>query len=881
MSQIRAKQIRLDNQGDLIVGNSLGNGSVLPIGIYGQNLQVAGSSVSWSWQQTLYDPNGVIVADTNPSTGAVNYLTFEAGVSGVGPNISVAGYDTNIDIFISPAGTGEILSPVGYTSNIVSNNALVNKEYVDSVAAGLDWKNSVRVATVSAGDVSAFTYNVSAEPTGFVWTNVVSPVIDGVALVSGNRVMIKNATDQRGNGLFYYDATNTAFVRTNDANNTPNNEFSGGLAAYVEEGTNNGATAWIVVSPNGVANLGTDNITFSQFIGTNLYVAGSGLSLTGNTFSINESLTIGVVAGNIVVRSSNITNQVLLSQGNTNSPAIWGALPLNDSNSVTGILNVQNGGTGLNNVPENNVLVGTGTSSLALISGIPSTAELGYVLRTNSSGNILFGTLSIGQLSDVVFSATPAAGDILRFDGTNWVLASANVTDRQVAVNSAATPGYLKDVLVSTTSGAIVFTSAGNTLTAEVNYDDSTLIVVSGELVVGGGLPNQVLLGTSVSTAATWSYLDTLYNSNGSALFTVVGSGPNSLIYNANDNSLSLNTGNSAVGSIVVSGEDMFIDVSGYIYLNGIQLPRNVPAHSILVANTTNVLSALTTGGNENRYVIYRGSQSAFVMVSAGEFGLGNSFGLINLSGNTTGDLVISAGLVSDTLTFVGGNAIRLTGSAASRNITINFANVNMSSVPVQLDDRVVFFDVSNGDKPEYRSFDDIFSDLNVPYNLSGIGIPVQISAGVWVSRNIEASTSADRVGIEVLFGDGVSGNPTIGLNLEGLSSVTLFSADSTYIAAYRSSDDSNVRISVSNLIGNTVGNQAWASANAAGGSNETFTGFFTNLPINDDSIVVYFNGISLRRNGWTRSGNNLTMVDSVNGYSTSAGDTITASYRY
>ncbi|MEM5877620.1 MAG: hypothetical protein QXF12_01945, partial [Candidatus Aenigmatarchaeota archaeon] len=121
----------------------------------------------------------------------------------------------------------------------------------------------------------------------------------------------------------------------------------------------------------------------------------------------------------------------------------------------------------------------------------------------------------------------------------------------------------------------------------------------------------------------------------------------------------------------------------------------------------------------------------------------------------------------------------------------------------------------------------------------------------------------------------------TVGLNIEGLTQATTFSADSTYLVAYRGSNDTNVRISVEDVIDNTVGNQAWASANAVGSPNETFVGFFVNTPINDDNIVVYFNGLALKRNGWTRTGNNLTLVDSVNGYSTELGDVITASYRY
>lgn len=74
------------------------------------------------------------------------------------------------------------------------------------------------------------------------------------------------------------------------------------------------------------------------------------------------------------------------------------------------------------------------------------------------------------------------------------------------------------------------------------------------------------------------------------------------------------------------------------------------------------------------------------------------------------------------------------------------------------------------------------------------------------------------------------------------------------------------------------VGND---TATATGGANESFTGFFTNTPVADSTISVFFNGLELDTGGWTRSGNNLTLVDSVNGYSTDSGDVIRARYEY
>jgi hypothetical protein len=72
---------------------------------------------------------------------------------------------------------------------------------------------------------------------------------------------------------------------------------------------------------------------------------------------------------------------------------------------------------------------------------------------------------------------------------------------------------------------------------------------------------------------------------------------------------------------------------------------------------------------------------------------------------------------------------------------------------------------------------------------------------------------------------------------------------------------------------------ESYASANATGAANESFIGFFANSNIVDENVKVYFNGLALKRGGWTRTGTTLTLVDSVNGYSTEPGDVITATY--
>jgi hypothetical protein len=141
-------------------------------------------------------------------------------------------------------------------------NAPTTKAYVDSLAEGISWKNYVSAATVGA-DIT-----LSGEQT-----------IDTVALVAGNRVLVKDQTDGTENGL--YEVSTTAWVRTADANTNP--ELIG-AAVMVAGGSANINKQFIQTNP--APDIGVNDITFVQFGGGQTYTAGIGLLLTGSVFSV-------------------------------------------------------------------------------------------------------------------------------------------------------------------------------------------------------------------------------------------------------------------------------------------------------------------------------------------------------------------------------------------------------------------------------------------------------------------------------------------------------------------------------------------------------------------------------------------------------------------
>ena len=117
----------------------------------------------------------------------------------------------------------------------------------------------------------------------------------------------------------------------------------------------------------------------------------------------NGSDTILINANNVEVNSSGISNQILLSSGTPGTASTFGALPLSNANSVTGILNVARGGTGAStftsDITPNIILKGNETSAIT-----SSSVWIDSIYGINGITNF-YGTL-IGK-----FAQAPSVND--------------------------------------------------------------------------------------------------------------------------------------------------------------------------------------------------------------------------------------------------------------------------------------------------------------------------------------------------------------------------------------------------------------------------------------------------------------------------------------
>lgn len=166
-----------------------------------------------------------------------------------------------------------------------------------SFSSGLDPKASCRVASTDTLDAmtgETWTYNGAG---GTILSDTASvTTIDGFALADGDRVLIKDQSSAIENGI-YVVATGTAAIgaqteltRAEDFDGSPSAEVSGGAFTFIEIGTINASTGWVLAG-DGEQTVNVDNLIWNQFSGAGTFTAGVGITITGSSIAVDQSFS--------------------------------------------------------------------------------------------------------------------------------------------------------------------------------------------------------------------------------------------------------------------------------------------------------------------------------------------------------------------------------------------------------------------------------------------------------------------------------------------------------------------------------------------------------------------------------------------------------------
>lgn len=287
----------------------------------------------------IADANGNEQIIFTTTTNAVNSLKVTNSATGTGVEIASVGDDTDIDLVLNAKGSGSVDVNDKKIINLalpVQDQDAASKAYVDSVANGLDVKESVRVATTQAQTLASDFEN--------------GDTIDGITLATGDRVLIKNQATGSENGIYVVEASG-APTRATDFDS--NAGVSSGAFTFVEEGTVN-ADSGYVLSTDGSITIGSTSLTFTQFSGAGSVTAGAALTKTGNTLDVAvDDSTIEITSDALNVKDAGIgatqlatdavTTVKILDSNVTNAKLANSSISFTDETSTAGSVSL--GGT--------------------------------------------------------------------------------------------------------------------------------------------------------------------------------------------------------------------------------------------------------------------------------------------------------------------------------------------------------------------------------------------------------------------------------------------------------------------------------------------------------------------------------------------------------
>jgi hypothetical protein len=399
---------------------------------------------------TSSESNGSISLTIADATGSVSGLlsaanfTLLTGATSANTASAIVRRDASGD-FAARNITAAVVTGL---STPVNGSDAATKGYVDGAVQGLDIKASVRCTTTANITLSG------------------AQTIDGVAVGAGERVLVKNQSTASENGI--YDSASGAWARSFDAQD---GEISPGMFVFVEMGTVNADSGWVLTTNSPMLPIGQQALTFAQFSGAGQIAAGAGLTKTGNTVdAVGTADRITVNADSIDIASTYVGQTSIVTLG-TVTTGTWNATTIA----------ANRGGTGQTSYTVGDLLYADSSSTLAKLADV-------------ATGNaLLSGGVGVAPSWGKIGLTTHVSGTLpIANGGTNASTVAAARTNLDV-------PRKYKSV-VPNANPATITHSLGTTDVMVQIYEIATGITVYADVTRTSA--NAVSVGFSVTPSA-------------------------------------------------------------------------------------------------------------------------------------------------------------------------------------------------------------------------------------------------------------------------------------------------------------------------------------------------------------------------------------------
>ncbi len=393
---------------------------------------------------------------TNATITGVTSTTFTVASSATGATSTATAVSTstqgNLQEWQNAAGTalasvssagaitaagGTMTAPLTLSGAPSADLHAATKAYVDNVVSGLNFHSPVRAAT---------TANITLSGT---------QTVDGVALVAGDRVLVKNQTNQTENGI--YVVSSSGWTRATDADNNPTGEIAGGDFVFVLNGTVNAGFGYVCSNTTAIT-IGVTNVTYVPFNAGQTVTAGTGLTeSTPGTLAVDSSVVQYRVTG---------VSDTEIGYLDGVTSAIQTQLDAKVAKSEYSA--------------KGTILVGTGNGTYTA----QTVGTNGQVLSANSAQAdgvewITFNaTPAFDDLTDVTLTSS-TANDVVYYNGTTWV--NRYVAAIPTLTNAQTGTTY---TLVSADAGKIVEVSNASAITVTIPTNASVPYAIGTQITI-------------------------------------------------------------------------------------------------------------------------------------------------------------------------------------------------------------------------------------------------------------------------------------------------------------------------------------------------------------------------------------------------------------